>query len=64
MSAIGDYYHTFTLKITAEDKTRIINEIKSSKKLNLDSKTENIRQRMIIKIVLKVLKITKLKSNS
>lgn len=25
MSAIGDYYHTFTLQITATDKTKIIN---------------------------------------
>ncbi|MGM8363584.1 hypothetical protein ACSV4D_16845 [Flavobacterium sp. ARAG 55.4] len=41
MSAIGDYYHTFTLKITAEDKTRIINEIKNSENFNLDPKSEN-----------------------
>jgi len=30
MSAIGDYYHTFTLQITATDKTKIINTIKGS----------------------------------
>jgi membrane protein implicated in regulation of membrane protease activity len=41
MSAIGDYYHTFTLKITEEDKIKIINEIKNSKNFNLDSKIEN-----------------------
>ena len=41
MSAIGDYYHTFTLKITAEDRIKIINEIRNSKNFNLDSKTEN-----------------------
>lgn len=28
--AIGDYYHTFTLTISENDKKRIINEIKSS----------------------------------
>ncbi|MDO8316912.1 MAG: hypothetical protein Q7T12_05250 [Flavobacterium sp.] len=41
MSAIGDYYHTFTLKITVDDKTRIINEIKNSKNFNLDPEIEN-----------------------
>jgi hypothetical protein len=41
MSGIGEYYHTFTLKITAEDKTKIINEIRNSKNFNLDPKTEN-----------------------
>jgi membrane protein implicated in regulation of membrane protease activity len=41
MSAIGDYYHTFTLKITEEDKIKIISEIKNSKNFNLDSKIEN-----------------------
>jgi hypothetical protein len=41
MSGIGEYYHTFTLKITAEDKTKIINEIKNSKNFNLDPKVEN-----------------------
>jgi len=30
MSSIGDYYHTFTLKISKKDKARIISEIKSS----------------------------------
>lgn len=41
MSGIGEYYHSFTLKITSEDKTRIINEIKNSKNFNLDLKNEN-----------------------
>ncbi|WP_073109456.1 hypothetical protein [Hymenobacter daecheongensis] len=31
MFAIGDYYHTFTLKISARDRQQIINEIKKSK---------------------------------
>lgn len=31
MSAIGDYYHTFTLEITEEDKNRLIKEISESK---------------------------------
>ena len=30
MTAIGDYYHTFTLKISAHDKERIMNQIRSS----------------------------------
>ncbi len=30
MSAIGDYYHTFTLKISASDKERAISKIKDS----------------------------------
>jgi hypothetical protein len=30
MSAIGDYYHTFTLAISAQDKARAIDRIKSS----------------------------------
>ncbi|MBW4362459.1 hypothetical protein [Flavobacterium taihuense] len=41
MSSIGDYYHTFTLKISEKDKTRIINEIKSSKNFNLDKETQS-----------------------
>jgi hypothetical protein len=40
MSALGDYYHTFTLIISEQDKTRIINEIKSSRNFNLDKQTE------------------------
>ncbi len=30
-SAIGDYYHTFTLKISSADKELLINEIRNSK---------------------------------
>lgn len=30
MSAIGDYYHTFTLKISEKDKSKAIEEIKNS----------------------------------
>lgn len=41
MSSIGDYYHTFTLRITAEDRTRVINEIKNSKNFNHDAEIEN-----------------------
>jgi len=41
MSAIGDYYHTFTLKITAEDKIKIINEIRNSKNFNRGPKIDN-----------------------
>jgi hypothetical protein len=39
MSSIGDYYHTFTLKISEKDKARIINEIKISKNFNQDKQT-------------------------
>lgn len=41
MSSIGDYYHTFTLKISEKDKARIINEIKTSKNFNLYKQTES-----------------------
>lgn len=41
MSAIGDYYHTFTLKISNKDKNRIIGEIQKAKNFNSDLKTEN-----------------------
>ena len=41
MSGIGDYYHTFTLKITNRDKSKIIGEIKKTKNFNSDLKTEN-----------------------
>jgi hypothetical protein len=41
MSGIGDYYHTFTLKITSQDKSKIINEIKKSKNYNSNLETEN-----------------------
>ena len=41
MSGIGDYYHTFTLKITSHDKNKIIREIQKSKNYNSDLKTEN-----------------------
>ena len=34
MSAIGDYYHTFTLRISGSDKVRIVNEIVSAKSFN------------------------------
>ncbi len=41
MSGIGDYYHTFTLKITNRDKNKIIEEIQKAKNFNSDLKTEN-----------------------
>lgn len=34
---IGDYYHTFTLEISENDKNRLINEIKSSPNFMNDS---------------------------
>jgi len=40
MSSIGDYYHTFTLKISEKDKIKIIDEIKNSINFNLDKETE------------------------
>ena len=36
-SGIGDYYHTFTLEISDNDKNRLINEIKSSPNFINDS---------------------------
>jgi hypothetical protein len=41
MSSIGDYYHTFTLKISEKDKARIINEIKKTRNFNIDKQTES-----------------------
>ena len=41
MSGIGEYYHTFSLKITSEDRIKLINEIKNSKNFDLDPKSEN-----------------------
>ncbi len=41
MSGIGDYYHTFKLKISEKDKARIINEIKKSKNFKQDEQTES-----------------------
>lgn len=41
MSGIGDYYHTFTLTITVNDKKRIINEIKSSLNFNNEKQVES-----------------------
>ncbi|MBB2151432.1 hypothetical protein [Pedobacter gandavensis] len=41
MSAIGDYYHTFTLTITVNDKKRIINEIKNSLNFNTEKQVES-----------------------
>ena len=41
MSSIGDYYHTFRLKISREDKERIITEIKNSKEFNIYKQTES-----------------------
>ena len=41
MSSIGDYYHTFTLKISEKDKVRIISEIKKSKNFIYDKETES-----------------------
>ena len=40
MTAIGDYYHTFTLEISTKDKTNGINKIKSS--TNFANKKEKI----------------------
>ena len=41
MSSIGDYYHTFTLKISEKDKARIITEIKKTRNFNIDKQTES-----------------------
>jgi len=41
MTAIGDYYHTFTLEISELDKWKIISEIKKSKNF-IKSNTEII----------------------
>jgi hypothetical protein len=41
MSAIGDYYHTFTLRISETDRERLINEIKSSDDFNQNIPTGN-----------------------
>ena len=41
MSSIGDYYHTFKLKISEKDKARIIDEIKKTENFNLDKQTES-----------------------
>jgi hypothetical protein len=41
MSSIGDYYHTFTLKISEKDKARIIAEIKKTRNFNIDKRTES-----------------------
>ena len=37
MTAIGDYYHTFTLEISEKDKQRAISEIKNSDNFQLDN---------------------------
>jgi len=39
-SAIGDYYHTFVLSISAKDKVKIIKEIRNSKNFKIDKSTE------------------------
>ena len=39
MSGIGDYYHTFTLRISDSDRERIINEIVSAKDFNQNIQT-------------------------
>ena len=41
MIAPGDYYHTFTLRITLTDKERIINEIKRSPNFNVGEPVES-----------------------
>jgi hypothetical protein len=41
MSGIGDYYHTFTLKITNQDKNKIIREIQKAKNYNSGLINEN-----------------------
>jgi hypothetical protein len=41
MSSIGDYYHTFTLKISEKDEARIITEIKKTRNFNIDKQTES-----------------------
>lgn len=38
-SAIGDYYHTFTLSISEEDRQRIIQQIKNAKNFKIKSDT-------------------------
>lgn len=39
MSTIGDYYHTFTLKISEQDKENAISRIKSSDNFKIDNGT-------------------------
>lgn len=38
-SAIGDYYHTFTLSISEKDRQRIIQQIKNAKNFKIKSDT-------------------------
>jgi len=40
MSGIGDYYHTFTLKISTRDKHLLINQIKQAPNFNKDHPDE------------------------
>ncbi len=39
MSGIGDYYHTFTLKISEADKTKIVMEIGNNDDFIVDEKS-------------------------
>lgn len=41
MSAIGDYYHSFTLKISARDNQNAISKIKSSENFKTDNSSVN-----------------------
>ncbi len=41
MSAIGDYYHTFTLKISERDKQRMILQIKSAKNFKIEKSSSD-----------------------
>ncbi len=41
MSAIGDYYHTFTLKISARDKQNAISKIKNSDNFKTNNSSVN-----------------------
>ncbi len=41
MSSIGDYYHTFTLEISENDRKRIIYEIQNSENFKKDKETES-----------------------
>ena len=43
MSGIGDYYHTFTLRVSEKDKKAIINQIKSSSNFAVHRELESTR---------------------
>ncbi len=42
LTAIGDYYHTFTLKISERDKEECISQIKRAENFKIDKESSNI----------------------